>query len=281
MNSTIFEEIKHINPRSGVEYWYARELMPKLGYKRWENFETAIKRAKKNLTSTGMEPSDHFRDLTKVIEAGKGAKMQVSDVAITRYGCYILVQNGDPSKEEIAAAQSYFAIQTRRQEIADEKLKLTEDQLRLQIRRDIREHNTALADAAHNAGVLTDLDYAIFQNEGYKGLYGGLDAKAIHSRKGLKKSQKILDYMGSTELAANLFRATQAEDKIRRENIQGKGNANKAHNEVGKVVRDTISKLGGDMPENLPTPDKGISQIERAEKKRLANADNNNVNKGE
>lgn len=267
-----FESIKHIN-EAGQEYWLARELQPVLDYARWENFEKAIERAQKACLNTGFDVDDHFRGSTKMVELGSGAERAIPDFELSRYACYLIVMNGDPNKEVIAVGQTYFAIKTRQQELIENYEALTEDQKRLAVRNEMKRHNAALADAAHDAGVIEKRDYAIFQNFGYMGLYGGLGAKEIHERKGLKKSQKILDHMGSTELAANLFRATQTEEKLRRENIQGKDNANKTHYEVGQTVRKTIAELGGTMPEDLPTPEKSVLQIEREqEKKKLKNS---------
>ena len=186
---------------------------------------------------------------------------------LSRYACYLIVMNGDPRKEVISVGQTYFAIKTRQQELIEYYDILSEDQKRLAIRKEMIEHNKSLAEAAQMAGVITPKEYAIFQNKGYQGLYGGLGAKDIHKKKGLKKGQQILDHMGSTELAANLFRATQTDEKLRRENITGKEKAYNTHYEVGKKVRETIKELGGTMPEDLPTPEKSISQIEREQKK--------------
>ncbi len=259
-----FEELRRID-ESGNEYWSARELFPVLEYSRWEKFRPLVEKAKIACETAGAKASDHFHLEVKMIDLAKGAKREIEDFRLSRYACYLIVQNGDSSKPVIALGQTYFAIQTRRQELADDAAfnALSEEDRRLFLRREMREHNKTLVETAKRAGVRTDLDYAIFQNHGYKGLYGGLDAKAIHSRKGLKKNQKILDHMGSTELAANLFRATQTEEKIRRENIDGKARANAAHYEVGKKVRETIKELGGTLPEDLPCPPKGIPQIER------------------
>ena len=230
------------------------------------NFSTVINKAKEACKGSGIAVSDHFVDINKMVKAGVSSRA-IADIAITRYGCYLVVQNGDPTKEVIARAQTYFAIQTRRQEVTDQFSELSEDERRLAVRAELARHNTQLADAAHDAGVIDPLDYAIFQNEGYKGLYGGLTAKDIHARKGLKKSQQILDHMGSTELAANLFRATQTEEKLRREHIYGKKQANQTHFQVGAKVRQTIKELGGTMPEDLPTPEKSIKQLEKEKKK--------------
>ena len=225
----LFENIKHVNPKSGVEYWFARELQPLFGYAEWRNFFLVIKKAQTACENAGIESSSHFVDVNKSQKLPTGGVREIGDIALTRYACYLVAQNGDPSKEVIAKAQTYFAIQTRRQELADQFPELPEDERRLAIRAELTMHNVYLANAAHAAGVIDPLDYAVFQNEGYKGLYGGLTAKDIHSRKCLKKSQQILDHMGSTELAANPFRATQTEEKLQRENIKGKAKANIYH----------------------------------------------------
>lgn len=261
-NEQTFENIKHIN-EYGQEYWLARELQQVLEYVQWRRFSEVIERAKIACENSGIEVTDHFAEVGKMVGIGSGAERKIPDIQLSRYACYLIVQNGDPRKEVIAVGQTYFAVKTRQQELSENYEELTEDQKRLAIRNEMKRHNTALADAAHDAGVIEPLDYAIFQNCGYRGLYGGMDMRAIHKHKGLKKSQKILDHMGSTELAANLFRATQTEEKLRREQIMGKTEANKTHYEVGKKVRQTIEELGGTMPEDLPTPDKSIKQIER------------------
>lgn len=207
-----------------------------------------------------------------MVPLGSGAEREIDDTMLSRYACYLIVMNGDPSKEVIAVGQTYFAIKTRQQELIENYDQLSEDQKHLAIRNEMIAHNKSLAEAAQMAGVVDPRDYAIFQNKGYQGLYGGLGAKEIHARKGLKKSQKILDHMGSTELAANLFRATQTDEKLRRENVQGKQAAYNTHYEVGKKVRQTIKELGGTMPEDLPTPEKSIAQIEREQEKRKLRA---------
>ena len=265
-----FESIKHIN-EDGQEYWLARELQPVLEYAQWRRFSDAIERAKLACKNSGYEIDDHFADVGKMIDMPKGAHREIDDVMLSRYACYLIVMNGDPRKEIIAVGQTYFAVKTRQQELIENYEELTEEQKRLAIRNEMIAHNKSLAEAAQMAGINDAKDYAIFQNMGYQGLYGGLGAKEIHAKKGLKKSQKILDYMGSTELAANLFRATQTDEKIRREHIKGKANANQTHFDVGAKVRQTIKELGGTMPEDLPTPEKGIKQIERErEKKKLS-----------
>jgi DNA-damage-inducible protein D len=268
-NST-FEGIRRVDAE-GTEFWLARQLARVLEYSEYRHFLPAIERAKEACKQSGYAVDDHFEDVLDMVEIGSGAMRKVDDIRLTRYACYLVVQNGDPSKPVIANGQTYFALQTRRQELSDTAKfsELSEDERRLAIRNDLAEHNKALSSAAKGAGVETPIDYAIFQDHGYKGLYGGLGAKDIHAVKGLKKSHKILDHMGSTELAANLFRATQTEEKLKREGIQGKTQANKAHHEVGAKVRQTIKELGGTMPEKMPVPGKSIQQIEREKAKQL------------
>ena len=265
-----FESIKHIND-AGQEYWTGRELQKVLEYKQWRRFSDAVDRAKTACLNSGNNIDDHFADVGKLIRAGKGAQREIEDYELSRYACYLIVMNGDPRKEVIAVGQTYFAIKTRQQELIDNYDELTEEQKRIAIRSEMVAHNKSLAEAAYSAGVRTSKDFAIFQNRGYQGLYGGLGVKDIQKRKGLKPNQKILDHMGSTELAANLFRATQTDEKIRRENIIGKQAANETHFEVGRKVRQTISELGGTMPEDLPTPAKSIQQIEKEQAKRKLN----------
>jgi len=263
-----FEGIRQ-NDDGGAEFWLARELAPLLDYPQWRNFVPVLEKAREACRNSGQAVGDHFADVRKMVEIGSGALREVEDVRLSRYACYLIVQNGDPGKPVIANGQTYFALQTRRQELTDDAKfsQLSEDEKRLAIRNELATHNKHLAAAAKEAGVETGIDFAIFQDHGYKGLYGGLGNKEIHARKELKKSQKILDHMGSTELAANLFRATQTEEKLRREQVSGKAQANKTHFDVGRKVRQTIDELGGTMPENLPKPDNSIQQIESAKKK--------------
>lgn len=263
-----FENIKHIN-EYGQEFWYARELQQALEYTEWRNFSAVIEKAKTACATSGNEVAEHFVDVNKTSPMPNGGERIIDDIMLSRYACYLIVMNGDPRKQIVAVGQTYFAVKTRQQELVDNYDQLTEDQKRLAIRDEIKLHNKSLAEAAQMAGVETSLDYATFQNYGYMGLYGGLKAQDIKRRKGLKKSQDILDHMGSTELAANLFRATQTDEKLRRENVQGKDAANRTHYEVGAKVRQTIAELGGTMPEDLPTPEKSVQQLAREQEKRL------------
>lgn len=267
---TTFESIKKIDD-NGVEYWSSRDLAKALGYADYRNFIAAIQRAKEACKNSNQPISDHFGDITEMVIIGSGAERSLDSIKLSRYACYLTVQNADPSKTIVAQAQTYFATQTRIAEIQqmDAYNRLSsEDEKRLFLRNELAKHNSQLADAAKGAGVIEPRDYAIFQNHGYMGLYGGLGAKEIHERKNLKKSQKILDHMGSTELAANLFRATQTEEKLRRDHIVGKTKANRTHYEVGAKVRQTIKELGGTMPENLPVVE-SIKTIETKKKKQM------------
>lgn len=270
MHHKTFESIRQTDA-DGNEYWLSRQLGRVLEYSEYRHFQPVLERAKEACQNSGHPIADHFEEYLEMVEIGSGAKRPIQQVRLSRYACYLIVQNGDPSKSVIANGQTYFALQTRRQELSDQASfgQLSEDQRRLMLRNEIAQHNKDLAAAAKQAGVETPLDYAIFQDHGYKGLYGGLGAKEIHGQKGLKKSQKILDHMGSTELAANLFRATQTEEKLKREGGSGKSAANRTHHEVGRKVRQTIQDLGGTMPENLPTPDMSIGQIERLTQKKV------------
>lgn len=263
-----FEDIKQVDS-NGTEFWYARALAKVLEYSDFRNFINVIDKAKEACVNSGFEVTDHIVEVNEEIEHGKSARSSYPSFALSRYACYLIVQNADPSKKVVANGQTYFALQTRRAELQDDEkfAQLKEEEKRLFLRNELKEHNKQLVEAAYNAGVESNLDFAIFQNHGYKGLYGGLDAKDIHAKKGLKKSQKILDHMGSTELAANLFRATQAEEKLKRDNIKGRDNANQTHHEVGKKIRQTIKELGGEMPENLPSPEKSVKKIEKEQAK--------------
>lgn len=263
-----FESIKHVN-EYGNEFWYARELQSILEYTEWRNFQKLIEKAQTACENSDMAVDECFVEVNKTSPMPNGGVKLIDDYILSRYACYLIVMNGDPRKEVIAVGQTYFAVKTRQQELIDHYDELSEDQKRLAIRKEMKAHNKSLAEAAQKAGVIKSYDFAIFQNYGYQGLYGGLGVKEIHERKGLKKNEKILDHMGSTELAANLFRATQTDEKLRRENIRGKEKANQTHYEVGRKVRQTIAELGGTMPEDLPTPEKSIKQIESEQKKRI------------
>lgn len=240
-----FESIRHVDD-DGNEFWLARQLATVLDYSQYRHFLPVVERAKEACRNSGQAVGNHIEDVLTMVDIGSGAKRQVEDFRLSRYACYLIVQNGDPSKPVIANGQTYFAMQTRRQELDDDVkfAQLSEDDKRLAIRNELATHNKYLAAAAQQAGVETGIEFAIFQDHGYKGLYGGMGNKEIHARKGLKKSQKILDHMGSTELAAN-----------------------QTHFEVGRKVRQTIDELGGTMPENLPKPASSIQQIESAQKK--------------
>ncbi len=263
-----FEEIKKIR-EDGTEYWNARELSEVLQYKKWENFAKVIDRAKLACNNSGFEIQDHFPEVRKMVEIGSNTVRELLDYELSRYACYLIVQNGDPRKEVIALGQTYFAIQTRRQEVADYFNQLDEDNKRLVIRGDIKQWNQMLLEAAHNAGVITNQEYAEFQNAGYMGLYGGLTVDDIHERKKLKDNEKILDFMGSTELIANLFRISQTEEKLKKDKIHNCSKATSTHYEVGAKVRKAIEDIGGTMPEDLPTPEKSIKQVEKEQLKRL------------
>lgn len=264
---SLFESIKQYD-ENGNEYWTSRDLARVLEYADYRNFTRVIEKAKTACANSGQEVADHFGDVTEMVIIGSGAPRNIDSVKLSRYACYLIVQNADPSKEIVAQGQTYFAIQTRIAEVqqmeAYQNL-TTEEERRLFLREEMIKHNLLLADAAKGAGVIEPFEYAIFQNFGYQGLYGGLGAKDIHARKGLKKNEKILDHMGSTELAANLFRATQTEEKLRRENIQGKAEANRTHYQVGAKVRQTIKELGGTMPEDLPVAE-SIKLVEKKKK---------------
>lgn len=267
---SLFESIKKID-ENGNEYWTSRSLWKILEYTEYRHFLPVIEKAKIACKNSGQSIENHFEDILEMVEIGSGAGRSVDSVKLSRYACYLIVQNADPTKTIVAQGQTYFAIQTRIAEVQQMKEYQelsSEEEKRLFLRSEMQKHNSHLASAAKDAGVIDSKDYAIFQNYGYKGLYGGMSAKEIHSKKGLKKSQKILDHMGSTELAANLFRATQTEEKLRRENITGKERANMTHYEVGAKVRQTIKELGGTMPENLPT-EESIKAVEKKKQKLL------------
>lgn len=262
-----FEDIKQVRS-DGSEFWSARELAIALDYTQWRNFSKVIGRAMIACENSGHSVSNDFAEVSKIVEAGATSKPK-KDYELSRYACYLIVQNGDPRKEVIALGQTYFAIQTYRQEVADHFNQLDEDRRRLVVRGDIKQWNQLLAETAHDAGVITNEEFAIFQNAGYMGLYGGLDVEDIHTRKELEIGQKILDYMGSTELIANLFRISQTEEKLRKDHVQGAAAATSVHYNVGREVRSAIKKIGGTMPEDLPKPEKSIQQIEKEQLARL------------
>jgi DNA-damage-inducible protein D len=263
-----FEGIKHTR-RDGTTFWNARELARVLGYAKWENFSKVIDRAMLACRNSGYGTTDHFPEVGNMVEIGSGAKRRQIDYELSRYACYLIVQNGDPRKEVIALGQTYFAIQTRRAEVADAFNQLDENNKRLVVRGNIKQWNQLLAEAAYNAGVLTDEEFAIFQNAGYMGLYGGMTVYDIHRHKGLRENEKILDFMGSTELIANLFRISQTEEKLKRDTVATAIEANNTHYEVAEKIRNAIIEMGATLPEDLPKPDKSIQAVEREELRKL------------
>ena len=265
-NSKTFEDIKHID-ENGVEFWYARELMPILQYSNWQNFEKIINKAKMSCQNSDISVFEHFTDVSKTIKMPKGAEKTILDYKLTRYACYLIAQNGDSRKKVIALAQTYFAVQTRKQEISEKEYSmLTEDEKRFYQRDLTRKGNYSLNQTAKNAGVK---NFDRFHNSGYKGLYNGETADDIAKRKGLRYREDILDNMGSDELIANLFRISQTEQKLKKDNIQTEKEANKTHYNIGKNIREVIAKNGGTMPEELPTPKKSLKQLEKENKKML------------
>lgn len=265
---TNFDNIKHINS-NGDEYWLARELQEILNYKEWRNFNKVINTAIIACKISQQSIDYHFVEINKTIIMPKNAKKIVPDYQLTRYACYLIVMNGDPRKEVIAIGQTYFATKTRQQELNDLYERLTEDEKRLFIRSDIKQKNMLLAEVAQKAGITTNLDFAEFNNKGYMGLYGGLNANDIAQNKNLNYNENILDYMGSAELGANLFRITQTEEVLKTNNIDNKNDANQKHYEVACEVREAIKRIGGTMPENLPTPTKSITEISKDLKNKL------------
>lgn len=263
-----FEDIKHID-EFGTEFWYARELQKVLDYSDWRKFEGVIKKAEKACEKSNINASEHFVGADKLSRRANNANIAIKDYKLTRYACYLIAQNGDPRKEVIALAQTYFAIQTRKQEIFEKEYnELTEDEKRLYQRNLTKKGNYTLNQTAKKAGVK---NFDKFHNAGYKGLYNGETADDIAKRKGLRYREDILDNMGSEELIANLFRISQTEQKLKREKIQTEKDANNTHFEVGAKIRKTIEELGGTMPEELPTPEKSLKEIEKENKKRLLN----------
>jgi len=266
-----FEKIKQTD-EAGVEFWYARDLQKVLNYTKWENFSKVIDRAILACKNSGVEVADHFPDVRKMVKIGSSALKPTLDYKLTRYACYLIVQNGDPRKEIIALGQTYFAIQTRRQELADAFNQLDENNKRLVVRGNIKQWNQLLAEAAHKAGVITDEEFAIFQNAGYMGLYGGLTVADIHRRKKLKKNEKILDFMGSTELIANLFRISQTEEKLKKDQVGTAIEANEIHYKIAEKIRKAMIEMETTLPEDMPVPEKSIQVIEREEIKKLRNS---------
>lgn len=260
-----FESIKHID-ENGIEFWYARELMIVLEYKQWRRFEQVIERAKEACKNSNVNVYDHFADVGKIVKAGVTNK-DIGDIKLTRYACYLIAQNGDSRKKTIALAQTYFAVQTRKQELTRQEYEqLSEDEKRLYTRKNVKDKNKYLFDTAKLAGVK---NYGKFNNYGYRGLYNGETASDIAKRKGISEKEDILDYMSSTELAANLFRITQTDEVLKNKKIDNEEDACKTHHNVGQAVRQTIKRIGGTMPEDLPTPSMSAKQIEKEKNKQL------------
>lgn len=259
-NNQTFEEIKHID-ENGIEFWYARDLQKVLDYKEWRKFDGVIEKAKKACENSNINSLDHFVGIDKTIKMPKGAKKDIKDYKLTRYACYLIAQNGDSRKRVVALAQTYFAIQTRKQEISEkEYCLLTEEEKRFYQRDLTRKGNYSLNQTAKNAGVK---NFDKFHNAGYKGLYNGETANDIAKRKGLRYREEILDNMGSDELIANLFRISQTEQKLKKDKIDTEKDACNTHNKIGKIVREAIKQAGGTMPEDLPTPEKSLKQLEK------------------
>jgi len=252
-----FEQLKSVN-QHGAEYWSARDLQPLLGYNHWRSFEKAVAKAITSCRQSGNEPEYHFARARKVVALGSGSEREVADFHLSRFACYLVAQNGDPRKPEIALAQKYFAIQTRRQELSDAYQR---DMERLELRKQTTEEFKALSGAARNAGVQNAM-FGVFHDAGYKGLYGGLGSEQIKARKRITAGENLLDRMGTTELAANQFRMTQTREKLAKEGIKGQRQASDTHQQVGKEVRDAIRRIGGTMPESLP-PAEPIKQVEK------------------
>ncbi len=263
ISDSIFENIKHID-ENGVEYWSSRELMPILGYNKWQNFHKVIKQAMIACDNSKNKTNEHFTETSKVLTVGNGAKQKVKDYRLSRYACYLIAQNADSRKEVVALAQTYFAIQTRKMELTEQDYNmLTEDEKRLYNRNLTKKENYVLNQTASKAGVK---NFAKFHNAGYKGLYNGETADDIAKRKELRYREDILDNMCSEELADNLFRIVQTESKIKNENIEGENNSCKAHYNMGRAIRNFIKKQGGTMPEDLPTPKKSLKELENNNK---------------